>query len=281
MQPRVTVITATYNRSEVLHYAVRSVLRQTFRDYEMLVVGDACTDDSEQVVNAFGDPRVRWINLPKRTTHQSSPNNEGLRQARGGIIAYLGHDDLWLPHSLSVLVGALDATGADMAHSFPMNVAADEVSAWPVISHRGYAAPTCTVHRRNVVDRIGFWREPAEITISPDVDFFRRILAAGLKTFFVRRMTAVKFPGSWRRDVYLTHPSHEQAAWTERIEADPDFEASQLARFLADTPVPTGMPYRVLLRHVAEQTVSRIRRRLQSPFRRYRTVEEIRRFKGA
>src|SRR5947207_7975428 len=81
--PRVTVIMATYNWSSVLPYSIGSALRQSFTDFELLVVGDGCTDDSEQVVTAIGDPRVRWINLSSNSGHQSAPNNEGLRQARG------------------------------------------------------------------------------------------------------------------------------------------------------------------------------------------------------
>jgi glycosyltransferase involved in cell wall biosynthesis len=106
--PRVTVIIPTYNWSTVLSYAIRSVLRQTFTDFELLVIGDGCTDDSEQVVSAIDDPRVQWINLPVNSRHQSTPNNEGLKRASGEYIAYLGHDDLWLPHHLGVTVAALD-----------------------------------------------------------------------------------------------------------------------------------------------------------------------------
>lgn len=124
MPPRVSVIITTYNWSSVLPYSIGSVLRQTMADFEVLVVGDGCTDDSERVIAAIGDPRVRWINLPANTKHQSGPNNEGLHQARGEFIAYLGHDDLWLPHHLAVMVGALDATGSDVAHS--LNIGATD-----------------------------------------------------------------------------------------------------------------------------------------------------------
>ena len=92
----------------------------------MLVVGDGCSDDSEQVVAAIGDPRVRWINLPSNNGHQSAPNNEGLRQARGEIVAYLGHDDLWLPRHLELLAGALDAQRADLAFSVAATVDAED-----------------------------------------------------------------------------------------------------------------------------------------------------------
>src|SRR3954454_13925046 len=150
MSPRVTVIIATYNWSSVLPYSIGSVLRQTMQDFEILVAGDGCTDDSEQVVAAIRDPRIHWFNLPANTRHQSAPNNEGLRQARGEIIAYLGHDDLWLPHHLQAHVAALDATGADLASSICTLVAPDG-SFWAAIPsprNEWFSFPTCITHRR-------------------------------------------------------------------------------------------------------------------------------------
>ena len=88
--PHVTVVIPTYNYAGVLEYSISSVLDQTFRDFELLVVGDGCTDDSERVVRSIGDARVQWVNLPRNTGHQTGPNNEGLRRARGEVIAYLG-----------------------------------------------------------------------------------------------------------------------------------------------------------------------------------------------
>ena len=109
------MIIATYNWATVLPYSIGSVLDQTFTDFELLVIGDGCTDESEQVVAAIADPRVHWINLPTNTGNQAGPNNEGLRRARGDIVAHLGHDDLWLPRHLEHLVAAIDA-GAAVAH---------------------------------------------------------------------------------------------------------------------------------------------------------------------
>ena len=58
--PRVNVIIATYNYSAALRCAIQSVLAQRFTDFELLVIGDGCTDDSAEVAASFKDPRVRW-----------------------------------------------------------------------------------------------------------------------------------------------------------------------------------------------------------------------------
>src|SRR5262245_44785120 len=101
--PLVTVILSTYNWSAVLPFSIQSVLNQTFTDFELLVVGDGCTDDSEAVVTRYADSRVRWINLSRNMGGQFGPNNEGLRQARGEFVAYLGHDDIWSRYHLENL----------------------------------------------------------------------------------------------------------------------------------------------------------------------------------
>ena len=87
MLPLVSIILATYNRSPVLAHAIESVRRSTLTDWELIVVGDGCTDDTAAVVASFDDPRVTFINLPRNVGEQSGPNNEGLRLARGRYIA--------------------------------------------------------------------------------------------------------------------------------------------------------------------------------------------------
>jgi glycosyltransferase involved in cell wall biosynthesis len=285
--PRVTVIIATYNWSSVLPYSIGSVLRQTFTDFELLVVGDGCTDDSEQVVKAIADPRVHWTNLPENTRHQSGPNNEGLRRARGEFIAYLGHDDLWLPHHLEVMVAALDRTQGALAYSLKMNVAADGEFAWPAIPNPAagaFGSPLSIVHRKRVTDEIGGWKHYRELTTTtPDVELWRRAYAAGYKFTAVPRLTGIKFPAAARRNVYVTRPSRDQARWAARIEAEPDFEFEQMLDFVVRSPGGAGLPYRQLIRNVARETVARLRMRLA--FRSWggrprRSIDEARRFKG-
>src|SRR3954470_16607752 len=115
-RPAISVIIATYNRSRALACAIESVLRQTFTDWELLVVGDGCTDDTVETVAEYmrRDVRVRFINLERNWGEQSGPNNVGRTLARAPLIAYLSHDDLWLPHHLKACSEVLAVTRADL-----------------------------------------------------------------------------------------------------------------------------------------------------------------------
>ena len=87
--PSVTVIIPTYNRSGALKLTLETVLYQTFKDYEVWIVGDGCSDDSGQIVASFGEDRFRWLNLPENSGTPCMPRNEGLKRANGRYIAIL------------------------------------------------------------------------------------------------------------------------------------------------------------------------------------------------
>lgn len=270
--PRVTIVLATYNWSTVLPYSIGSALRQTFTDFELLVIGDGCTDDSEQVVLAIKDERVRWINLASNTRHQAGPNNEGLRQARGEVIAYLGHDDLWLPHHLSCLIAGLDA-GNDLAYGVTELVGPNSSyvePSWPLEPYRPamHIPPTGIVHRRDVTERIGGWRHPSELPCDPDVDLWLRAYQAGFRFAFILRLTAVKFPAARRRNVYKSRPCHEQAAWSQRIVNEPRFEVVELIRML----IPA--------QHTAWQASEHLRPSTYTPDAMGASIAENQKFKG-
>jgi glycosyltransferase involved in cell wall biosynthesis len=282
VNPQVTVILPTYNWSSVLRFAIASVLRQTFADFELLVIGDGCTDDSAQVAAESGDPRVRWIGLPENTGHQSGPNNVGLAEARGEIIAYHGHDDLWLPHHLAVMMEALQSSGTDLAHSLCFLVPQEGESGWLLIPQPelgAYAPPLCVIHRKSLPERIGGWRHHRELGATPpDVELWRRAAAEGAKLTFVPRLTGIKFPASVRRDVYRTRPHREQETWTARIASDPDLEVHLLAQAVtARSSLMESWSYRELLRGFIRQTARRARTRLRF---RNESIDAIRRFKG-
>lgn len=97
--PLISVIVPTHNRADLLPEALRSVLAQTFTDWELIVMDDASTDDTESVVAEFAqrDGRIRYVRNEKNLGIARN-RNEGLAQARGRLIAMLDSDDVWLDH---------------------------------------------------------------------------------------------------------------------------------------------------------------------------------------
>jgi glycosyltransferase involved in cell wall biosynthesis len=232
--PRVSVIIATYNRANVLAFAIGSVLDQTFADFELLVVGDGCTDESAVVVAAVDDLRMRWHNLDRNTGHQSGPNNEGLRRSAGDIVAYLGHDDLWLPHHLELLVAAVDA-GAPSVHGSVLEVHPGRPPFVTPLDDWRYCLgdwipPTSLALTRSLLLEVGPWRPPAETgRVEPEAELLARTSKLAGPPEWVRHVTSVKFAASKRRDVYRTRPAFEQEHWLRVIREAPDPEAALLA----------------------------------------------------
>jgi glycosyltransferase involved in cell wall biosynthesis len=235
--PAVSVVIATYNWSSVLRHAVASVLAQTFTDFELLVVGDACTDDSAAVVRSYRDRRVQWHNLERNAGSQVGPNNRGLALARGRYVAYLGHDDLWLPDHLRLLVECIERTAADLVFSLglilgPEGEAALSGVLFVPFGPGDFVPPSTLMHRRTVVERIGPWPDEKSVERPVDDAWLQSARAAGLRFAANERLTVIKFPSSQRRDSYLRRSDDEQRHWRSRIEREPDLEAVELARLL-------------------------------------------------
>jgi glycosyltransferase involved in cell wall biosynthesis len=92
-QPTISVVIPTYNRARVLPRAVRSVLGQTYVDFELIVVDDGSTDDTHAAVAAFSDRRLRAIHAAH--AGQAAARNQGVSVARGEWIAFLDDDNEW------------------------------------------------------------------------------------------------------------------------------------------------------------------------------------------
>jgi glycosyltransferase involved in cell wall biosynthesis len=169
--PKVTVILAAYNCSHILKCALTSLCNQTYKDFEAWVIGDCCTDDSEQAVAGFCDPRLKWANLPERVGSQSGPNNEGLRLARGEYIAYLGQDDLWFPWHLQSLVTTLEQTNSDFVHAVVALLSETRPAEGKGAPNgrRSYGSrfvpPSGFMHRRSIIETAGFWPPPGSLPL--------------------------------------------------------------------------------------------------------------------
>jgi glycosyltransferase involved in cell wall biosynthesis len=116
--PLVTVVTPAYNLARYIGEAVDSVLRQTFRDLEYLVIDDGSVDETADVVRAHAadDPRFRLIAGENRGP--SAARNAGIREARGEYIAFLDGDDRWHPKFLERQLGLIQSLPPEVGAVF-------------------------------------------------------------------------------------------------------------------------------------------------------------------
>lgn len=102
--PKISVVISTYNRHERLKNAIDSVLNQTFRDFEIIVVHDG----PPKTPYPYGTEDLEWIELPKNFGSDTKPKNTGILAAKGEYIAFLDDDNTWRPDHLQVLLKAIE-----------------------------------------------------------------------------------------------------------------------------------------------------------------------------
>lgn len=129
--PRVSVIIPTYNRSKLLIEAVRSVLNQTFQDFELLIIDDGSTDDTEQRIRDLQESRIRY-SRNRANSGVSASRNNGISKSRGIYIAFIDDDDQWLPEKLEKQVRVLDTSPPDVGAVCTGAVSVDIKSGVPI-----------------------------------------------------------------------------------------------------------------------------------------------------
>jgi len=91
--PSVSVIIPVYNGEKTIAETIKSVLNQTFSDFELIIINDGSTDGTEQVVSNFSDKRIKLINI--KNSGPSAARNKGIEEAKGEYVSFIDSDDLW------------------------------------------------------------------------------------------------------------------------------------------------------------------------------------------
>ena len=244
--PAVSVVLSTYNRGNILPFAIESVLGQTSDDWELLVVGDNCTDDSEEIVARFDDRRIRFINLRERVGDQSGPNNEGVRQARGPFVAFLNHDDLWFPDHLERMLAAFASEEVDVAFALALEVEpngrfrVNMVYPEGIYDPRGAPPIPSWVVRRSAFDRFGPMRRRDECWSLPTQDWLFRAWRRGARVVHVAAPTLIVITSATRPNTYRDRHEHEQRHWSDLMRSDPHLRERALVEALSH-PQPTHL----------------------------------------
>jgi glycosyltransferase involved in cell wall biosynthesis len=241
--PLISVVLPTFNRSRVLACAIESVRRSTCQDWELLVTGDHCTDDTASVVAGFRDPRIDFVNLPSNAGEQSAPNNDALRRARGRYIAFLNHDDLYFPDHLATMAAFLQQSGADFAWS-PMLVAIEpdeaEITAGtmrfrlsavptgPEYDPRLFVFASAWFMTRELAARVGEWLPARRTFETSSQNWLFRAWKSRARMKVSPHVTVLAIPAGARTDSYV-RGSREHEIVASRMWSDSSFKAEAMA----------------------------------------------------
>jgi Glycosyl transferase family 2 len=257
--PSVAVIIPTYQRREYVTRAVRSVLAQTFSDFELIVVDDGSTDGTGDVLAGL-DPRLRYHWQENRGT--GAARNAGIALARGEIVAFLDSDNRWLPGHLAVVTEVLALhppailTCTCPLHDFggrqhPLD--ARLVDALPLMLADGvFAFISCVAVRAAELRAVGGFAE--DLLVGENNDLLLRLAVRGPFAMLRHRTTVIQHTRGSRMDrgirlgAYLTA---FEAASRRAVEAVSTAKRSD--RRAVEAMARGRLRYAAVLRALAEQ----------------------------
>lgn len=188
--PLVSVVMPTFNRAGLIVQSVQSVIDQSFRDWELLVVDDGSTDDTAERIDALGDPRIVLLRQ-SRIGNVSRLRNIGVAAARGDYVAFLDSDDLWVPSKLELQLQALSGKAGAWCYGDHALADADGVRmplragrfepvsghiAQPLLAEETGAAMITWLVPRSLFDQVGGFDET--LHLNEDLDLAIRLAEA-------------------------------------------------------------------------------------------------------
>ena len=189
MNRLVSVIIPAYNASRTIVRALESVLGQEYEPLEVLIVDDASTDGTGEIVRRFTDRRVRLIKLDTNRG-AAGARNVGIHAAQGEYIAFLDADDIWLPSKLSCQTRVMEQdeqitlvtsdslwlshSGELLRRDHERDAPASGPEAWKMLlAYTFITTPTVLARRRDLVDLGGF---SGDLPVGEDQDLWIRLL---------------------------------------------------------------------------------------------------------
>lgn len=223
--PLVSVVIPTYNLAGMLVEAIESVLAQTYRDHEIIVVDDGSTDDTAARVEPYlAQGVVHYVF--QQNQRQAAARNRGIAMARGDLFAFLDHDDLWSPEKLERQVPLFDDATVGIVYCGAREVDPSGATLWEKGTERFCRGAifdrllfdhfiTCSsvVVRRSCLDRVGVFQE--DLYGVDDIHLWLRICHDWAADFVP--------------DVLVSCRSHDA-----NMKKDPDLIPRQRFRALAD-----------------------------------------------
>ena len=181
--PLVSVIVPTYNRAWCIERTIRSILSQSYKDFELIVVDNRSTDGTVDRINRINDSRIRIVEISNGGIVAKS-RNTGIRHSHGKYIAFLDSDDIWHPEKLERCVGKLES-GADICFHWMSEIGNEKPMdltrrltkpiLHDLIANGNAVATSSVVVSRKAFIEIGMFSEDRDLIAIEDYDAWVRL----------------------------------------------------------------------------------------------------------
>ena len=208
LTPLVSVVIPSYNHARYISRALQSVLNQTYTNWEVIVIDNHSTDNTDEVIASFTDPRITYLKIHNNGVIAAS-RNAGIRAAKGKWIAFLDSDDWWTNDKLQICFDYVDEK-VDLVHH-DMEVVSEQPRPFKrkIIKSRQLKIPvlidlllksnaivnSSVVVRKSLLEKIGGINESVEMVAAEDYNTWLRISKLSSQFFYLPR----------RLGFYLTH----------------------------------------------------------------------------
>ena len=192
-KPLVSVLIGSYNAERYIVAAVDSALAQTYANIEIIIIDDASTDKTRDLLEKYHDPRIRYL-VHEKNRGITGTRNHLFQEAKGAFFAYLDCDDLYLPDHVAVEVAYLEAhprcalvysrllyffDGNQDKHYRHRNTLYSGDDVFPALLEKMFITNTSIMFRREIYDQLGGYR--TETGIVEDWEYFLRMTHAGFR----------------------------------------------------------------------------------------------------
>lgn len=195
----VSIITPCYNAGIYIYDTIESVLNQTFRDWELIIVDDSSLDNSASIIKEFTrkDNRIKYFKTDTPSGSPAKPRNIGIEYSQGEYIAFLDADDLWFPEKLEKQVNFMNDNKFDLSYSYYEKInwngdrndrivkTASKTDYRSLLKSNSIPCLTSMI-RRSIIGDVRFRKIPQE-----DFCFWLDILKKGYTAYNICQVTAL------------------------------------------------------------------------------------------
>ena len=200
----VSIIVPTYNRAELLKITIQSILSQSYKNFELLIVSDKSTDNTKSVINSFNDKRIKFFELKRNYGYPAKPRNYGLKKSKGKFIAFCDDDDIWEPDKLKIQLNLMVDKGLNFTftdiYCFNNNIDNKKIQQkrklalihnlglrWPILIFNLVSNATVMISR-NLFKKVGFLNEDVNLRAVEDYEYWIRCFKKSDGYFINKRL---------------------------------------------------------------------------------------------